>query len=311
MVALDLDGASTATGLPSAGVIQRTWMAVRGRGWEALGQLALITVLYMIYRIGRILAAGEETRALDNAHELVSWENTFQMVDETRVQAVFVDHEFLAKSANIYYATAHFTVAVVALIWLWAYRPSYYRLTRNLMVAITAAALLLHVLMPIAPPRMLPEDGFVDLAARYGPSVYGPPETDHLSNQFAAMPSLHVGWAMLLAVALIAATRTPWRWLLLAHPAITLIVVIGTGNHYWLDTMAATTLLAVAALLHPATTTKRPFPAEPPLPVTPWPSDLLPPAFPNPFYFLTIHPHHRRPQRRGSSGGVESGSRAP
>ncbi|WP_084477694.1 phosphatase PAP2 family protein [Nocardia jejuensis] len=252
MVALDLDGAGPAAHAPVGGVIRRTWIAVRGRGWEALGQLALITALYLVYRAGRLMAAGEQVRAFENARSLISWENSLQLLDETRVQSIFLGHEFLAKSANIYYATAHFTVAVAALVWLWAYRPTYYRLTRNLMVALTAAALLLHVLMPIAPPRMLPEYGFVDLAARYGPSVYGPPETDHLSNQFAAMPSLHVGWAMLLAVALIAATRAPWRWLLLAHPAITLLVVIGTGNHYWLDAMAATTLLSVAALLHPA-----------------------------------------------------------
>lgn len=119
------------------------------------------------------------------------------------------------------------------------------------MVALTAGALAVHILVPLAPPRMLTDRGFVDLAARYGQSVYGAADSGGLSNQFAAMPSLHVGWALLLGVAVVAATRTPWRWLALAHPALTTLVVVGTANHYWLDVIVAAVLLALSAVLHP------------------------------------------------------------
>lgn len=254
MVALDLDapvGVSDGTPVSIVGILDRTRAAIHGRAREALAQLALITVLYLTYRFGRLLAADEQTHALANARTLLRWENRLQMSTETSVQSVFLHHDLLAIPANFYYATAHFTVAVGALLWLWTFRPLYYRLTRNLMVAVTAAALALHMLIPLAPPRMLPEYGFVDLAGKYGQSVYGPPDTDTLSNQYAAMPSLHVGWALLLSLCLIAATRTPWRWLLLLHPLITTVVVVGTGNHYWLDAMVAVGLLAVATLLHP------------------------------------------------------------
>lgn len=250
MVALDLD-APVRVSHSGTGVIDRTRAAVHGRGREALVQLAVITVLYLTYRIGRMLAADEETHALTNARTLLTWEDRLQMPNEQAVQAVFAQHDFLAIPANLYYATAHFAVAIVALLWLWTFRPMYYRVTRNLMVVLTAAALALHMLIPLAPPRMLPEYGFVDLAAKYGQSVYGPPDTDTLSNQFAAMPSLHVGWALLLVMGLIAATRTPWRWLLLLHPLITTLVVVGTGNHYWFDALVAVALLAVATLMHP------------------------------------------------------------
>ncbi|MRH90787.1 inositol phosphorylceramide synthase [Nocardia sp. SYP-A9097] len=250
MVALDLD-APVRVSQSGTSVLDRTRAAVHGRSREALVQLVVITVLYLTYRIGRLLAADEQTHALANARTLLTWEDRLQMPNEQTLQSIFAGHDFLAVPANLYYATAHFAVAICALLWLWTFRPMYYRVTRNLMVALTAAALALHMLIPLAPPRMLPEYGFVDLAAEYGQSVYGPPDTDTLSNQYAAMPSLHVGWALLLAMGLIAATRTPWRWLLLLHPLITTLVVVATGNHYWFDALTAIALLAVATLLHP------------------------------------------------------------
>jgi hypothetical protein len=105
-----------------------------------------------------------------------------------------------------------------------------------------------HLAFPLAPPRMLTDVGFIDTAAAYGPSVYGPPASDSLANQYAAMPSLHVGWAVLVAAGLIAATRSRWRWLWLLHPIVTALVVAGTGNHYWIDGFAACLLLAGATV---------------------------------------------------------------
>jgi hypothetical protein len=119
------------------------------------------------------------------------------------------------------------------------------------LAAVTAAALVLHLLFPLAPPRMLAATGLVDTARVYGPSVYGSPATDSLSNQFAAMPSLHFGWALMVAVGLIVATRSRWRRLWLLHPALTLLVIVGTANHYWLDAIVATGLLGLAlAAIH-------------------------------------------------------------
>ncbi|CAM5624664.1 hypothetical protein [Streptomyces afghaniensis 772] [Streptomyces afghaniensis] len=117
---------------------------------------------------------------------------------------------------------------------------------RRVLAAVTAAALVLHLLFPLAPPRMLAATGLVDTARAYGPSVYGSPATDSLSNQFAAMPSLHFGWALMVAVGLIVATRSRWRWLWLLHPLLTLPVIVGTANHYWLDSIVATALLGLA-----------------------------------------------------------------
>jgi hypothetical protein len=121
---------------------------------------------------------------------------------------------------------------------------------RRAIIAMTAVALLGHILFPLAPPRMLTQYGFVDTAQLYGPNVYGgDPNAQSLINQYAAMPSLHVGWAMLVAAGLIAAFKTKWRWLWLLHPTITSMAVVGTANHYWIDGIIACLVLAVVVYL--------------------------------------------------------------
>ncbi|WP_245673624.1 phosphatase PAP2 family protein [Nocardia lijiangensis] len=250
MVAVGFPGPHLELGTAGAEMLERLRSAVHGRGGEAIRQLALITVLYLGYRVGRMITADDTARAFGNAHALLDVEDRLGILAETTVQAPFLRWDLLAIPANFYYATAHFTVAVAVIVWLWVFRPRHYRMTRNLMVGLTGTGLLLHVLLPLAPPRMLPERGFVDLAALHGQSVYGPRDSEGMSNQFAAMPSLHVGWALLLGVAVVAATRTRWRWLALAHPTLTTVIVIGTGNHYWLDAIIAVLLLAATAVVH-------------------------------------------------------------
>lgn len=163
-----------------------------------------------------------------------------------RSQSLLLHGDTLIHVANTYYAAVHFPATVAFLVWLYLRRPAHYLWARRVLAAVTGAALVLHLLFPLAPPRMLAATGLIDTARLFGPSVYGPPRTDTLSNQFAAMPSLHFGWALMLAIGLIVATRTRWRWLWLLHPLVTLLVIVGTANHYWLDVIVATALLGLA-----------------------------------------------------------------
>ena len=114
----------------------------------------------------------------------------------------------------------------------------------------TLAGLLLHVLYPLAPPRMFPNLGFVDTGRAVGPASYGHGSAySGFANQFAAMPSLHFGWALAVAWSVIIATRRRVRWLIVLHPFLTLAAIVLTANHYWLDAIAATALFAGALLL--------------------------------------------------------------
>ncbi|MEU2284785.1 phosphatase PAP2 family protein [Streptomyces sp. NPDC013178] len=214
-------------------------------------ELLLVAGLFLVYKFGRQLATGHTGEAFRNADRVWDVERWLHMPGEGAVQSLLLHGDTLVRVANTYYATVHFPATAAFLVWLYLRRPAHYVWARRVLAAVTAAALVLHLLFPLAPPRMLAATGLIDTARVFGPSVYGPPRTDHLSNQFAAMPSLHFGWALMLAVGLIVATRSHWRWLWLLHPLLTLLVIVGTANHYWLDALVAAALLGLAlAVIH-------------------------------------------------------------
>jgi hypothetical protein len=132
----------------------------------------------------------------------------------------------------------HFGMLIAMLIWLFARHRDGYPGVRNAMAASTAICLLISFI-PVAPPRLLPGTGIVDLAARYGESVYAAVGSAAGADQLSAMPSVHVAWSIIVAWAVITRTRSRWRWLILLHPVITVFVVVGTGNHFWADAIVA------------------------------------------------------------------------
>ncbi|WP_077801721.1 phosphatase PAP2 family protein [Streptomyces sp. JHA26] len=209
-------------------------------------ELLLVAGLFLVYKFGRRLATGHTAEAFRNAHHVWDGERALRLPDEGTVQSLLLHGDWLVHGANTYYAAVHFPATVAFLAWLYLRRPAHYVWSRRVLAAVTGAALVLHVAFPLAPPRMLGTAGLIDTARVFGPSVYGPPRADHLSNQFAAMPSLHFGWALMLAIGLIVAGRSRWRWLWLLHPLVTLLVIVGTANHYWLDVFVATALLGLA-----------------------------------------------------------------
>ena len=222
------------------------------RPWvRFLGELFLIVGLFFVYKLGRRAAIGHEDAAFANAHRVWDLERALRLPDEASVQRLVLHSETLVRAINYFYATVHFPAIVVFLLWIYFWRNEHYRWIRNAIIGMTGAGLVLHVLVPLAPPRMLQGVGLIDTGNVYGPRVYQSPQADGVNNQFAAMPSLHVGWALLIAVGLIAATRARWRWLWLLHPAVTTFVVVATANHYWLDGIVGCALLGLAMLLPP------------------------------------------------------------
>lgn len=215
--------------------------------WRRLPlELALLFVLFVGYRAGRLLTSDHTSQAFANARELWHIERWMHLPLEQTVQGWLLTNDRLVEVANTYYALVHFPVTVLFLVWMFLRRPTHYLWVRRSMIMLTGAALVVHVVFPLAPPRMRPDLGFIDTGAAFGPNVYGPPEGGSIANQFAAMPSLHIGWAVLVAIGLIVATRSKWRWLWLLHPILTTLVVVGTANHWWLDGAVAILLLLAA-----------------------------------------------------------------
>lgn len=263
---------------------------------RAARELALVATLFLAYKAGRLAVAGRTSTALADGERVWRLERLLHLPNEAVVQQPLLAHDLLIRLLNGYYAYVHFPATACCLVWLYVRRPGHYLWLRRTLAALTGAALAVHVLVPLAPPRMTALAGLVDTGRRFGPAVYGSPQADTLSNQYAAMPSLHVGWALAVAVALVAVAPGRLRWLWLAHPLVTLLVVVVTGNHYWLDAVVAAVLLVpILAVLPRPSAAGRPVAGAPAGPVRPHVVGRRPNA--------GSRTGRRRRNRVGSAGG--------
>jgi hypothetical protein len=159
------------------------------------------------------------------------------------LQHFVLRHDWLAQFSNAYYAIAHVPALIAFLVWLFVRHRDLYSRWRNSLAILTAFCMIIRFVR-VAPPRFLPDLGYIDLSAHYGMSLSGPGGTG-VSDQFAAMPSIHVGWAAVVSFGIVAASTSRWRCIFLVHVILTMIVVSATGNHWWLDGIVAIVLLMI------------------------------------------------------------------
>lgn len=215
------------------------------RALDLLSNVAVLGALWLLYTAVRTVTAEEWSIAVGNAREVVSFQRSLGLPSELVLQQDLLDRTGIVKMANIYYIAAHFPVTIGFLLFAWAFRRHQFGRIRNTLIAVSATGMLIHLVYPLAPPRLMqPVFGFVDTGALFGPSPYdlGVAEA---ANQLAAMPSLHVGWSLLVAIGVIWMFDSRWRWLVLVHPAITTVVVVLTANHYWIDAFIAALLVGL------------------------------------------------------------------
>jgi hypothetical protein len=236
------EAAASAAGVAAATVALRLSRKPKLVTVSVAGQeIALIIGLFALWQYAGSFSVMGPGGALSRSRWIWHAERLLHLPSETAVQRIFLPHPLIIQFFNLYYDTLHFTVLIICMIWLWVTRRGAYRRLRTTLVLFTGCCLLIQ-LIPVAPPRMLPGTGLVDTAVRYHQSVYGS-VAGFDADQLSAMPSVHVGWALLVAIAVITTTRTPWRWLALAYPALTTLVVVVTANHFWADGIVAAALL--------------------------------------------------------------------
>ncbi len=208
-------------------------------------ETARVLVLYSLWQFSRAKAITKVAGAMENGRWLWRLEQSLHLPSELALQQAFFSHRLVMQFLNIYYATMHVPVMGGVLVWLfWRYRDRY--VTVRNVLAMTIAGCVTIQLIPLAPPRLLPDLGFVDAGLAYGQSVYGTGGSG-ISNQLAAMPSQHYAWSFLAAIAIIQISRSRWRWLALLHPMLTALAVTVTANHWWLDGVVAAMVMGVAA----------------------------------------------------------------
>jgi hypothetical protein len=245
-IALDWQQAGLLAGglaLAAVALRQAPWHRARLLG-QIAGESAIIAGLYALWQLAGSVSLVGTRGAYARARWIVRTERDWHLPRETDVQRLVLPYRWLGELCNLFYASMHFAALFALLLWLFIWHREAYPRARMTVVLLTASCLLIQ-LLPVAPPRLLPQYGFVDLAQRYGQSVYGGIAS---VDQLSAMPSVHVGWATLVAVTVTRVSQSRWRWWIVVHPVVTTFVVIATANHFWLDGIVAIALLVCAEL---------------------------------------------------------------
>jgi hypothetical protein len=225
------------------------WLAVRT--WRSrltphvapvAAEFALIASLYSVWRLARMLPIASTDGAIQRAHEIASFQAYLHLPSELALQHFVLAHERLADLTTWFYASLHVPALIAFLVWLFFRHRDKYPHWRNGLALVTAGCLVIRFVR-VAPPRFLPDLGYIDLSHSFGPSVYSADPTTGVSDQFAAMPSIHVAWAAVVSFGIVAASTSGWRGFFLLHVVLTMLVVSATGNHWWLDGIVAIGLL--------------------------------------------------------------------
>lgn len=213
-------------------------------------ELALIGVSYWIYSLVRNAVPEQETIAQKHAGWIWDLERSLGIAVERSINHAVDSVGWLITGMNYYYATLHFVVTIGVLVWLYRWHPGRYAATRTVLFVTTAIALVGFYFFPLAPPRLMTDGGFIDTVKTHGTwgSMASGPAT-HVSNQFAAMPSMHIGWSTWCGLTIFFLARRTWiRVLGLLYPAATLMVIVATANHFWMDAVGGLLCLLVGFL---------------------------------------------------------------
>ena len=220
------------------GLFPDRWLHHREPRWWQ--EVAIIGFCYWLYSEVRNLVPEQQSIAMRHGRGVQHLQDALHLNFERSLNSFVAAHEPLAQVMDYYYATLHFIVTIGCLVWLYKVHPRIYRGARTVLFATSLLALAGFYLYPLAPPRLLPQYGYIDTLLKFHTwgSLADPKVAEH-SNQFAAMPSLHIGWAVWCGVSIFFCARRLWvRILGLLYPVWTLLVIVGTANHFIIDAVA-------------------------------------------------------------------------
>jgi hypothetical protein len=219
-------------------------------------ELAFVAVIYAAYDLTRGLGDGSIAEAVTNGRLFMHWEQVLHLDPEHTLNQAVHGVTFLAVLSSYFYSTMHFAVTLAVLVWMYRRHAAQYRFARSALAMSTVLGLIGFWLVPTAPPRLIAGSGIRDTLADvsrwgwWGGEGSVPRGLGSLSNQFAAMPSLHVGWALWCGVLLVCYSSSRIvKTLGALYPIATSVVVMATGNHYLLDVLAGVLVVSLGTAL--------------------------------------------------------------
>ncbi|WP_189129368.1 phosphatase PAP2 family protein [Wenjunlia tyrosinilytica] len=212
-------------------------------------EVLLIGVAYWVYSLVRNAVPEQKASAMHHADQIWDLERSMGLGLEHWANHVVDSAAWLIVGMNYYYATLHFIVTIGVLVWLFRSHPGRYSPARTVLFATTGIALLGYYLYPLAPPRLMNGGGFIDTVVvhhTWGSMASG--DLANVSNQFAAMPSMHIGWSTWCGITLVVLAGRRWVKVLGAlYPVATLVVIVATANHFWMDAIGGLICLAAGS----------------------------------------------------------------
>jgi hypothetical protein len=226
------------------------WPGVRG-----VREIAVLAVLWVFYSLSRLVAADDLVSARHRAADILHVERWAHLDIEAWLNHALAQTDAIAVPMSFWYATLHYLVTPATLAFVYFRHRADYARARNAIVIGSAIGLACYLLLPTAPPRLMPGSHYLDALSRtasfgwWGGDASAPAGLGHITNELAAMPSLHVGWTVWVAWAVWRHANIAGRALAIAYVAGTTLVVIATGNHWVLDAVAGGAVIAAGIAL--------------------------------------------------------------
>jgi hypothetical protein len=216
---------------------------------DAGKQLGFFVLAELSYEAVRGLADGAREQAFVNGANVISLEKSLHTFFEPSLQSVFINHGWVIDFANYMYMNSHFIVTTTFLVWLYIFRNKNFYFVRNMFVVAMALAIVGYALVPTAPPRLFPQEGFVDTITDFAQVNHDSGLVKLFINPYAAIPSMHVAFSTMIGVTGVLVARHKLSKIIwAAYPVLVFWVVVVTANHFWIDG-AAGLLVATLAML--------------------------------------------------------------
>ena len=210
-------------------------------------ELVFTALGYWAYTVSRNAVPTHRVAAMHRAEAIWHAERALHVDIELGINHFFDRITWLIVGMNYYYATLHFIVTIGVLAWLYARRPDCYRSARTALYSATLVVLAGFVFLATAPPRFLTGTGFIDTVVQHHTwGSWASGDVASMSNQYAAMPSVHIVWSSWSGLTLAFLARRSWVKVLgVLYPLATFTVILATANHFLTDALAGAVTLAV------------------------------------------------------------------
>jgi hypothetical protein len=216
---------------------------------DAGKQLGLFVLAELSYEAVRGIADGARVPAFVNGQNVIDLEKSTHTFFEPNLQSIFIDHRWIIDFANYMYMNSHFVVTTAFLVWLYVFRNQNFYFVRNMFMVAMALAIVGYALVPTAPPRLFPQEGFVDTITDFAQVNHDSGLVKLFINPYAAIPSMHVAFSTMIGVTGVLVSRhTFTKVLWAAYPLLVFWVVVVTANHFWIDGAAGLLVAVLSAL---------------------------------------------------------------